>query len=116
MHPLTFISQSSRWGTPSSPVSCRRGRGNWASPLATTRTTMWKWEQGQEPDADAQRVLADLLHVPYEQLRAEGWPQWLPIWEVSRHRPPLDAVVHQVTDRYETRGSSGTRPDRRRHR
>jgi hypothetical protein len=69
MHPLTFISQSSRWGTPSSPVSCRRGRGNWASPLATTRTTMWKWEQGQEPDADAQRVLADLLHVPYEQLR-----------------------------------------------
>jgi tetratricopeptide (TPR) repeat protein len=52
-------------------------------PLATNRTTVWKWEQGQEPDADAQRVLADLLRVPDEQVRAEGWPRWLPVWEVT---------------------------------
>ncbi|MCT2589816.1 transcriptional regulator [Streptomyces sp. N2-109] len=52
-------------------------------PLATNRTTMWKWEQGQEPDADAQRVLADLLCVPYELVRAEEWPRWLPVWEVT---------------------------------
>nr|WP_239063501.1 MULTISPECIES: transcriptional regulator [unclassified Streptomyces] len=52
-------------------------------PLGTNRTTVWKWEQGQEPDADAQRVLADLLRVPDEQVRAEGWPRWLPVWEVT---------------------------------
>nr|WP_239149699.1 transcriptional regulator [Streptomyces sp. SID12501] len=52
-------------------------------PLATNRTTVWKWEQGQEPDADAQRVLADLLRVPYELVRADGWPRWLPVWEVT---------------------------------
>ncbi len=52
-------------------------------PLATNRTTVWKWEQGQEPDADAQRVLADLLCVPYDRVQAEGWPRWLPVWEVT---------------------------------
>nr|WP_232107745.1 transcriptional regulator [Streptomyces gossypiisoli] len=52
-------------------------------PLATNRTTVWKWEQGQEPDADAQRVLAHLLRVPYVQVREEGWPRWLPVWEVT---------------------------------
>jgi len=60
----------------------RHGRSLGIS-LATSRTTVWKWEHGQEPDADAQRVLADLLHVPYEQLCAEGWPRWLPVWEVT---------------------------------
>ncbi|NDZ99861.1 helix-turn-helix transcriptional regulator [Streptomyces sp. SID10116] len=43
--------------------------------LATNRTTVWKWEQGQEPDADAQRVLADLLRVPHSQMQAQRWPQ-----------------------------------------
>nr|WP_237550672.1 transcriptional regulator [Streptomyces sp. SID8354] len=51
--------------------------------LATNRTTVWKWEQGQEPDADAQRVLADLLNVPYERALTQRWPRWLPVWEVT---------------------------------
>ncbi|KOV59178.1 transcriptional regulator [Streptomyces sp. MMG1121] len=51
--------------------------------LATNRTTVWKWEQGQEPDADAQRVLADLLRVPYVSAQAEPWPRWLPVWEMT---------------------------------
>ncbi|GGY07381.1 hypothetical protein GCM10010358_70670 [Streptomyces minutiscleroticus] len=25
----------------------------------------------------------DLLRVPYEQVRTEGWPRWLPVWEVA---------------------------------
>ncbi|MEV7466820.1 transcriptional regulator [Streptomyces kronopolitis] len=83
MHPLTFIRQSSGWGKAElARLLQARGR-ELGIPLATNRTTMWKWEQGQEPDADAQRVLADLLCVPYERVQAEGWPRWLPVWEVT---------------------------------
>ncbi|WP_206322904.1 transcriptional regulator [Streptomyces sp. HNM0575] len=83
MHPLTFVRQSSGWGK-AELARLMQARGKeMGIPLATNRTTMWKWEQGQEPDADAQRVLADLLCVPYEQVQAEGWPRWLPVWEVT---------------------------------
>ncbi|WP_461067468.1 transcriptional regulator [Streptomyces pseudoechinosporeus] len=83
MHPLTFVRQSSGWGK-AELARLMQARGkSLGIPLATNRTTVWKWEQGQEPDADAQRVLADLLRVPYEQVQAEGWPRWLPVWEVT---------------------------------
>jgi hypothetical protein len=83
MHPLTFVRQSSGWGK-AELARLMQARGmELGIPLATNRTTVWKWEQGQEPDGDAQRVLADLLRVPYEQVVAEGWPRWLPVWEVT---------------------------------
>ncbi|WEB43626.1 transcriptional regulator [Streptomyces yunnanensis] len=83
MHPLTFVRQSSGWGK-AELARLMQARGKELGvPLATNRTTVWKWEQGQEPDADAQRVLADLLCVPHERAQAEGWPRWLPVWEVT---------------------------------
>ncbi|MFE3553220.1 tetratricopeptide repeat protein [Streptomyces kronopolitis] len=83
VHPLTFVRQSRGWGK-AELARLMQARGKELGlPLATNRTTMWKWEQGQEPDADAQRVLADLLRIPYEQVQVMGWPQWLPVWEVT---------------------------------
>ncbi|MFD7506805.1 tetratricopeptide repeat protein [Streptomyces sp. NPDC059850] len=82
-HPLSFVRQSRGWGKAEFARLMQAHGRSLGIPLATNRTTVWKWEQGQEPDADAQRVLADLLRVPYEQARAEGWPRWLPVWEVT---------------------------------
>lgn len=83
MHPLAFIRQIRGWGK-AEFARLMQGHGKLLGiPLATNRTTVWKWEQGQEPDADAQLVLADLLHVPFGQAQAEEWPRWLPVWEVT---------------------------------
>ncbi|WP_435857906.1 transcriptional regulator [Streptomyces tendae] len=83
VHPLTFVRQSRGWGKAEFARLMQAHGKSLGIPLATNRTTVWKWEQGQEPDADAQRVLADLLRVPSEQVRAEQWPRWLPVWEVT---------------------------------
>ncbi|MFH8771498.1 MULTISPECIES: transcriptional regulator [unclassified Streptomyces] len=83
VHPLTFVRQSHGWGKAEFARLMQAHGKSLGIPLATNRTTVWKWEQGQEPDVDAQRVLAGLLHVPYEQVWAEGWPRWLPVWEVT---------------------------------
>ncbi|GAA0919838.1 transcriptional regulator [Streptomyces thermoalcalitolerans] len=83
VHPLTFLLQTRGWGKAEFARLMQEHGRSLGIPLATNRTTVWKWEQGQEPDADAQRVLAHLLCVPYEQARAEGWPRWLPVWEVT---------------------------------
>ncbi|QKW50914.1 transcriptional regulator [Streptomyces buecherae] len=83
VHPLSFLRQTRGWGKAEFARLMQAHGRSLGIPLATNRTTVWKWEQGQEPDADAQRVLADLLRVPYEQARKEGWPRWLPVWEVT---------------------------------
>lgn len=83
VHPLSFLRQTRGWGKAEFARLMQAHGRSLGIPLATNRTTVWKWEQGQEPDADAQRVLADLLRVPYEQARREGWPRWLPVWEVT---------------------------------
>ncbi|MEW1816625.1 transcriptional regulator [Streptomyces diastaticus] len=83
VHPLTFLLQTRGWGKAEFARLMQEHGRKLGIPLATNRTTVWKWAQGQEPDADAQRVLADLLSVPYEQAHAEGWPRWLPVWEVT---------------------------------
>ncbi|MGW5465683.1 transcriptional regulator [Streptomyces sp. NPDC003996] len=83
VHPLAFLLQTRGWGKAEFARLMQDHGRKLGVPLATNRTTVWKWAQGQEPDADAQRVLADLLGVPYEQARAEGWPRWLPVWEVT---------------------------------
>ncbi|MET7483971.1 transcriptional regulator [Streptomyces sp. NPDC005538] len=83
VHPLSFLLQMRGWGKAEFARLMQAHGRSLGIPLATNRTTVWKWEQGQEPDADAQRVLADLLRVPYEQARREGWPRWLPVWEVT---------------------------------
>ncbi|WEO96224.1 transcriptional regulator [Streptomyces sp. FXJ1.172] len=83
VHPLAFLLQTRGWGKGEFARLMQDHGRKLGIPLATNRTTVWKWAQGQEPDADAQRVLADLLGVPYEQARAEGWPRWLPVWEVT---------------------------------
>ncbi|MFI6358480.1 tetratricopeptide repeat protein [Streptomyces sp. NPDC050743] len=83
VHPLTFLLQTRGWGKAEFARLMQEHGRKLGIPLATNRTTVWKWAQGQEPDADAQRVLTDLLGVPHEQARAEGWPRWLPVWEVT---------------------------------
>ncbi|MBP0455894.1 transcriptional regulator [Streptomyces montanisoli] len=83
VHPLTFVRQSRGWGKAEFARLMQSHGKVLGIPLATNRTTVWKWEQGQEPDADAQCVLADLLRIPSVQARAEGWPRWLPVWEVT---------------------------------
>ncbi|AYN41122.1 transcriptional regulator [Streptomyces dangxiongensis] len=83
VHPLTFLLQTCGWGKAEFARLMQDHGRKLGIPLATNRTTVWKWAQGQEPEADAQRVLADLLGVPYEQACAEGWPRWLPVWEVT---------------------------------
>ncbi|MEW2120485.1 transcriptional regulator [Streptomyces sp. NPDC005474] len=83
VHPLAFVRQSRGWGKAEFARLMQKHGKLLGVPLATNRTTVWKWEQGQEPDADAQRVLAALLRVPYEQVRADAWPRWLPVWEVT---------------------------------
>lgn len=83
VHPLAFVRQSHAWGKAEFARLMQAHGKLLGIPLATNRTTVWKWEQGQEPDADAQRVLADLLRVPYGLVRADGWPRWLPVWEVT---------------------------------
>ncbi|MFC9736640.1 transcriptional regulator [Streptomyces noursei] len=83
IHPLTFVRQLKGWGK-AELARLMQARGEELGILlATNRTTVWKWEQGQGPDGDAQRVLADLLNVPYEQALAQGWPRWLPVWGVT---------------------------------
>lgn len=83
VHPLTFVRQSRGWGKAEFARLMQAHGKLLGIPLATNRTTVWKWEQGQEPDEDTQRVLADLLCVPYEQLQSQSWPCWLPVWEVT---------------------------------
>ncbi|MER8231097.1 transcriptional regulator [Streptomyces sp. NPDC094049] len=80
-HPLTYVRENRYWGKAElARLMCERG-AELGLPLATNRTTIWKWEQGQAPDADAQRVLADLLGVPEDHVRSAPWPRWLPAWE-----------------------------------
>ncbi|MFC9952584.1 transcriptional regulator [Streptomyces prasinus] len=83
VHPLSFALQTRGWGKAEFARLMQKHGKSLGIPLATNRTTVWKWEQGQEPDTDAQRVLADLLRLPDEQVRKEGWPRWLPVWEVT---------------------------------
>ncbi|MFB7931060.1 transcriptional regulator [Streptomyces sp. NPDC056039] len=83
VHPLTFVRQSRGWGKAEFARLMQTHGKLLGVPLGTNRTTVWKWEQGQEPDADAQHVLADLLRIPQEQAKTEGWPLWLPVWEVT---------------------------------
>ncbi|WP_180685889.1 transcriptional regulator [Streptomyces gossypiisoli] len=83
VHPLSLVRQTRGWGKAEFARLMQAHGRSLGIPLATNRTTVWKWEQGQEPDADAQRVLAHLLRVPYVQVREEGWPRWLPVWEVT---------------------------------
>ncbi|WP_055626299.1 tetratricopeptide repeat protein [Streptomyces hirsutus] len=88
VHPLTFVRQSRGWGKAEFARLMQVHGKSLGILLATNRTTVWKWEQGQEPDSDAQRVLADLLRIPREQARGKGWPHWLPVWEVTALTAP----------------------------
>lgn len=100
VRPLTFVRQSHGWGK-AELARLMQGRGKAIGiSLATNRTTVWKWEQGQEPDADAQRVLADLLCIPHEKVQSEVWPRWLPVWEVTGLTVPWTEVgtVEALTD------------------
>lgn len=83
VHPLSFLRHTRGWGKAEFARLMQAHGRSLGIPLATNRTTVWKWEQGQEPDADAQGVLADLLRVPYEHVQEEEWPRWLPVWEIA---------------------------------
>ncbi|MEV6319426.1 transcriptional regulator [Streptomyces sp. NPDC051776] len=111
VHPLTFVRQSRGWGKAEFARLMRAHGKLLGISLATNRTTVWKWEQGQEPDAEAQSVLADLLGVPGVQVQAERWPQWLPVWEVTGLTAPwteagtVDALADLVgSGRLDRRG------------
>ncbi len=82
-HPLTYVRQLRGWGKAEFARLMQARGKSLGILLATNRTTVWKWEQGQEPDADARHVLAHLLDVPHEHAHATPWPLWLPVWEVT---------------------------------
>lgn len=88
VHPLTFVRHSHGWGKAEFARLMQTHGTSLGIPLATNRTTVWKWEQGQAPDMDAQRVLADLLGVPYEEVSTQAWPKWLPVWELTELAAP----------------------------
>ncbi|MEV5146022.1 transcriptional regulator [Streptomyces sp. NPDC052727] len=100
VHPLAYLRQSHGLGKAELARRMQAHGKALGIPLATNRTTVWKWEQGQEPDADAQHVLADLLRVSHEHVRAEGWPRWLPVWEVTALSAPWTegGTVETLTD------------------
>lgn len=82
VHPLTHLMRSRGWGkTQFARMMCDHGAALKIN-LATNRTLVWKWERGQEPEPDAQFVLADLLGVSPRALIANPWPKWLPVWDV----------------------------------
>ncbi|MGG2462808.1 transcriptional regulator [Streptomyces sp. RGM 3693] len=99
-HPLTYLLELRGWGKAEFADLMQTHGGTLGVPLATNRTTVWKWEQGQRPDDDAQYVLADLLGVPQELARPELWPTWLPVWEVAGLRRPwtLAGTVDALDD------------------
>ncbi|MFJ6769995.1 transcriptional regulator [Kitasatospora sp. NPDC091257] len=102
IHPLTYLLQLRGWGKIQfARMMCERGAALKIH-LATNRTLVWKWEQGQEPEPDAQYVLADLLGVNPRTLVANPWPRWLPVWEVTGITAPwtkagtVDVLVELV--------------------
>ncbi|MCF6522539.1 transcriptional regulator [Streptomyces sp. JJ36] len=92
VHPLTFVRQTRGWGKAEFARLMQAHGMSLGIPLATNRTTVWKWEQGQEPDGAAQRVLADLLRVPSQEVSAQAWPKWLPVWELTGLAAPWTAA------------------------
>lgn len=92
LHPLTYVREGKGWGKAELARRMRERGAALGVPLATNRTTVWKWEQGQAPDADAQRVLADLLGVPEDHVRSVSWPRWLPAWESTALAAPWTPV------------------------
>lgn len=82
-HPLTYVRYVNGWGKIKLAQLMRETAARLNVNMATNRSTVWKWEQGQEPDETAQMVLASLLKVPLETVAALGWPHWLPVWDVT---------------------------------
>ncbi|WP_329581935.1 transcriptional regulator [Kitasatospora sp. NBC_01250] len=102
VHPLTYLMQLRGWGKIQfARMMCDHG-ASLKIHLATNRTLVWKWEQGQEPEPDAQYVLADMLGVNPRTLVANPWPSWLPVWEVTGIMAPwtkagtVDVLVELV--------------------
>ncbi|MFB7950063.1 transcriptional regulator [Kitasatospora phosalacinea] len=102
VHPLTHLMRLRGWGKIQfARMMCDHG-ATLKIHLATNRTLVWKWEQGQEPEPDAQYVLADLLGVNPLTLVANPWPRWLPVWEVTGITAPwtkagtVDVLVELV--------------------
>ncbi|MFJ1797161.1 transcriptional regulator [Kitasatospora griseola] len=102
VHPLTHLMRLRGWGKIQfARMMCDHG-AVLKIPLATNRTLVWKWEQGQEPEPDAQFVLADLLGINTRTLAANPWPRWLPVWEVTGITAPwtkagtVDVLVELV--------------------
>ncbi|MBB1259388.1 transcriptional regulator [Streptomyces alkaliterrae] len=109
-HPLTCLMVQQGWGKAEFARIMQRHGRQLGINLGTSRTTVWKWEQGQTPDEDAQRVLADLLGIPFAHVRATRWPRWLPVWEV----PMLSAAwTEDGTVEALTRLGESGRMDRR---
>ncbi|MFF2618540.1 transcriptional regulator [Kitasatospora sp. NPDC058046] len=100
-HPLVHIRRQRDWGQSKLAVLLRERGRKLGKNLGTNRTTIWKWETWkQAPDDVAQEVLADLLGVPQEHVKAGGWPDWLPVWEVSVLAAPWSeaGAVRALTD------------------
>lgn len=83
-HPLSYIRASLGVGKTKFAESLRVHGHALGCNLATTRTTVFKWERGDHaPDDLTQCVIADMLHVPDSVRASLPWPYWLPAWETS---------------------------------
>ncbi|MFF7635623.1 transcriptional regulator [Kitasatospora sp. NPDC008050] len=88
VHPLTYLRQLRGWGKNQFAGIMRDHGAKLGINLATNRTLVWKWENGQAPEPDAQVVLADLLGVKSRTVTSNPWPSWLPVWEVTSITAP----------------------------
>ncbi|GAA2259054.1 hypothetical protein GCM10010430_48870 [Kitasatospora cystarginea] len=111
IHPLTYLLQRHGWGKNKFAGLMQDHGKRMGIPLATNRTLVWKWERGQEPEPDAQLVLADMLGVEPRSIRESPWPRWLPVWEVTGITAPwtptgtVDVLVDLVgSGRMDRRG------------
>jgi transcriptional regulator with XRE-family HTH domain len=89
------------------PLACVRAeRGGWSMEnlahrirlagkqqgllVRTTRGRVWRWETGRAmPDETSQRLLAQVLGVPWDAVQRLGWPNWLPV--CARDRVVLES-------------------------
>lgn len=86
-HPLAYVRAKLSMGKTEFASALRRHGDRLGHHLATTRSTIYKWERGDhDPEAVAQIVIADYLHscgLPgcAERIGNRPWPLWLPAWD-----------------------------------
>lgn len=109
-HPLTYLRAQRGWSQQDLVDAIATSARKLGVPLADGyRKKAWRWEnRGVTPEAEAQRALAYVLDIPYEQVQMLPWPRWLPVgeavpsdypWTIEGCLQALYAVEDALLDR-----------------